>query len=54
MFTRDEVDALLNTSYRVRELAPSVGQGGRGRGVAIDFVRSTDGSVVVLPAVAVT
>ncbi|MHA7653796.1 hypothetical protein ACX9NE_17085 [Mycobacterium sp. ML4] len=53
MFTRGEVDALLNTSYRLRELAPSVSGGGRKSDVAIDIVRSADGSLVVLPATAV-
>lgn len=53
MFTRNEVDALLNTSYRLRELAPAVGEGSRKSDVAIDIVRSMDGSVVVLPATAV-
>lgn len=53
MFTRGEVDELLSTSYRLRELASSAGEGSRKSDVAIDIVRSADGSVVVLPARAV-
>lgn len=53
MFSRSEVDTLLSTSYRLRELASGVDDGDRKSDVAIEIVRSADGSVVVLPATAV-
>jgi hypothetical protein len=53
MFSRSEVDTLLSTSYRLRELASGVDDGARKSDVAIEIVRSADGSVVVLPATAV-
>lgn len=52
-FSPREVDTLLSTSYRLRELARDVDKGNPKSDVAIDIVRSADGSVVVLPAAAV-
>jgi hypothetical protein len=53
LFSRGEVDALLNTSYRLRDLARGVKDGNKKSDVAIEMVRSADGSLVVLPAAAV-
>lgn len=53
VFSRGEVDTLLGTSYRLRELASGVNGGGRNADTVIEIVRSADGSVVVLPATAV-
>jgi hypothetical protein len=52
-FSRGEVDALLANSYRLRELASNVVDSNRKSDVAIEMVRSADGSLVVLPAAAV-
>lgn len=50
VFTRGEVDHLLRTSYRLRDLGAGVDTRDRPSDVAIEMVRSTDGSVVVFPA----
>lgn len=50
MFTPGEVDALLRTSYRLRELGAGLDTTDRASDVAIEMVRETDGSIVVLPA----
>ena len=52
VFTKGEVDKLLHTSYRLRELGVGVETGGRPSDVAIEIARSADGSVVVFPALA--
>lgn len=53
MFSRGEVDTLLRTSHRLRELGQSVNVANPRSDVAIEMVRSVDGSLVVLPATAV-
>ncbi|WP_136246348.1 hypothetical protein [Mycobacterium intracellulare] len=53
MFTRSEVDTLLSTSYRLRELGNGLHEADQNSDVAIDIVRATDGSVMVLPATAI-
>lgn len=50
VFTRGEVDHLLRTSYRLRELGAGVDTRDQPSDVAIEMVRCTDGSVVVFPA----
>lgn len=50
VFTSGEVDQLLRTSYRLRQLGEGVQIGDRASDVAIEMVRSSDGSVVVMPA----
>jgi len=45
-----EVDDLLHSAYRLRALGERVEAGGHQPDVAIDILRSQDGSVVVLPA----
>lgn len=52
VFTASEVDTLLRTSYRLRELGEGVSADLRPSDVAIEIARSTDGSVVVFPAIA--
>jgi hypothetical protein len=52
VFTKREVDKLLRTSYRLRELGVGVETGARPCNVAIEIARSADGSVVVFPALA--
>lgn len=49
MFSAGEVDKLLETSHRLRTLGDRVEPEGQHPDVAIDIVRSPDGSVVVLP-----
>ncbi|WP_396908634.1 hypothetical protein [Mycolicibacterium sp.] len=50
VFSRGEVDQLLRTSYRLRELGAGVAAIDDKSDVAIEIVRDNDGSVVVLPA----
>ncbi|TGB44638.1 hypothetical protein [Mycolicibacterium peregrinum] len=50
VFSAAEVDKLLRTSQKLRELGNGVDVGGKASDVAIEIVRETDGSVVVLPA----
>ncbi|OHV00230.1 hypothetical protein [Mycobacterium talmoniae] len=50
MFTRGEVDKLLRTSYRLRELGDGIDAAARPSDVAIEMVREADGSILVLPA----
>lgn len=52
VFTPAEVDRLLNASYRLRELGDGVQLATEASDVAIDIVRSRDGSVIVFPAAA--
>ncbi|MFZ0831640.1 MAG: hypothetical protein WAM92_00880 [Mycobacterium sp.] len=52
VFTRAEVDKLLQTSYRLRQLADGVDSGDRAADVAIEIAQSSDESVVVFPATA--
>jgi hypothetical protein len=49
-FTSGEVDKLLDASYRLREFGNATGSSDEASDVAIEMVRSPDGSVVVLPA----
>ena len=50
VLTPGEVDDLLQSAYRLRALGERLEAGGPQPDVAIDIVRSGDGSVVVLPA----
>ncbi len=50
VFSAAEVDRLLRTSHKLRELGDGVGSEDRASDVAIEIVREADGSVVVLPA----
>ncbi|MFC7673227.1 hypothetical protein ACFQWH_09110 [Mycolicibacterium sp. GCM10028919] len=52
VFSSAEVDKLLDTSYRLRALGQRAEPEGRHPDVAIDIVRSNDGSLVVLPGYA--
>lgn len=51
-FTPGEVDKLLGTSYRLRELGNRVPSSDRPSDVAIEMLRSADGSLTVYPATA--
>lgn len=51
MFSAGEVDELLRASAQLRALGDGVGTYDRRDDVAIEMVRSADGSLVVLPAV---
>lgn len=50
LMTRGDVDHLLRASYRLRELGDGVDAAIRDTDVVIEIARSSDGSVVVLPA----
>ena len=50
LFTPSEVDKLLRTSYQLRELGEGIAPNAQASDVAIEMIRSGDGSVVVLPA----
>ncbi|WP_230594079.1 hypothetical protein [Rhodococcoides fascians] len=50
VFTSSQVDELLRTSRRVRELQDSVDNVGPQPDVAIEIARKSDGSLIVLPA----
>jgi hypothetical protein len=50
VFSRGEVDELLRTAYRLRELGDGIDTAEGPSDVAIEMVRAGDGSVVVLPA----
>ncbi|MFB6392250.1 hypothetical protein [Polymorphospora lycopeni] len=52
MFTPGEVDDLLKTAYRLRALGDGLNIGSHQADVAIEIERSSDGSLVVFPAVA--
>lgn len=52
VFKSSEVDKLLSTSYLLRELGDGVATSDRDCDVAIEIARTSDGSVVVLPALA--
>jgi hypothetical protein len=52
MFTRGEVDGLLQAAYRLRALGHDLDNGSDQGDVAIEIQRSGDGSLVVFPAVA--
>ncbi|MGG7102171.1 hypothetical protein [Rhodococcus sp. 24CO] len=52
VFKSSEVDKLLSTSYLLRELCDGVATSDRDCDVAIEIARTSDGSVVVLPALA--
>ena len=52
VFTAGDVDHLLRTSYRLRELGEGADVSSRQPDIAIEMARSTDGSVVVFPALA--
>ena len=53
MWTQGAVDDLLKVAYRLRALGDGVGSGAHQSDVAIEIERSSDGSLVVFPAVAV-
>jgi hypothetical protein len=53
MFTKGEVDGLLQAAYRLRALGDDLDPTGAQGDVAIEIERNTDGSLVVFPAVAV-
>ncbi len=53
MWTQGDVDHLLRVAYRLRALGDGVGGGAHQSDVAIEIERSSDGSLVVFPAVAV-
>lgn len=50
--TSGEVDRLLRTAYRINALGEGMSNDRLPTDVAIEIVRSNDGSVVVLPALA--
>ncbi|TXH28360.1 MAG: hypothetical protein E6R06_01145 [Mycobacterium sp.] len=50
VFSRGQVDELLRVAYRLRELSYGLRGAERTSDVAIEMVRASDGSVVVLPA----
>lgn len=50
VFSAAEVDKLLRTSHKLRELGDGVDTDGKSSDVAIEILRDSDGSVVVLPA----
>ncbi|WP_208641334.1 hypothetical protein [Micromonospora arborensis] len=52
MFTQGEVDDLLKAAYRLRALGDGLNVGHHRADVAIEIERSSDGSLVVFPAVA--
>lgn len=52
MFSSGEVDKLLNTTRRLRDLGQTVQIAGRQSEVTIDMVQEQDGSVIVFPAIA--
>ncbi|MBM0225214.1 MULTISPECIES: hypothetical protein [Micromonospora] len=52
MFTQGEVDDLLKAAYRLRALGDGLNVGIHQADVAIEIERSSDGSLVVFPAVA--
>lgn len=52
MFTQGEVDDLLKAVYRLRALGDGLNMGIHQADVAIEIERSSDGSLVVFPAVA--
>lgn len=52
MFTQGEVDDLLKAVYRLRALGDGLNMGIHQTDVAIEIERSSDGSLVVFPAVA--
>ncbi|MEU5566154.1 hypothetical protein [Micromonospora musae] len=52
MFTQGEVDDLLKAAYRLRALDDGLSVGTHQADVAIEIERSSDGSLVVFPAVA--
>ncbi|MFC8617831.1 hypothetical protein ACFT9M_15650 [Micromonospora purpureochromogenes] len=52
MFTQGEVDDLLKAAYRLRALGDGLDVGVHQADVAIEIERSSDGSLVVFPAVA--
>ncbi|QGN48437.1 hypothetical protein GKC29_17385 [Micromonospora sp. WMMC415] len=52
MFTQGEVDDLLKAAYRLRALGDGLNVGNHRPDVAIEIERSSDGSLVVFPAVA--
>lgn len=53
LFTQGEVDNLLLTVYRLRSLGNDLNVGIHQADVAIEIERSSDGSLVVFPAVAI-
>jgi hypothetical protein len=53
VYTPGEVDHLLRTSRRLRELGEGVDASGRQSDIAIEMARNADGSVVVFPALTV-
>jgi hypothetical protein len=48
--TRGQVDSLLDSSYRLRELGDSIGGAGRTSEVVIEIEKHSDGTLLVLPA----
>jgi len=52
MFTQGEVDNLLKAAYRLRALGDGLNMGIHQADVAIEIERSSDGSLLVFPAVA--
>ncbi|WP_338855262.1 hypothetical protein WDY80_11820 [Gordonia hongkongensis] len=52
VFSSGEVDKLLNTTRRLRDLGQTAQIAGRQSEVTIDMVQEKDGSVIVFPAVA--
>ncbi|MEU6077641.1 hypothetical protein [Micromonospora sp. NPDC047074] len=52
MFTQGEVDELLKAAYRLRDLGDGLNVGVHQADVSIEIERSSDGSLVVFPAVA--
>ena len=52
MFSSGEVDKLLNTTRRLRDLGQTVQIAGRQSEITIDMVQEKDGSVIVFPAIA--
>lgn len=53
VLTSREVEQLLQTAYRLRDLGDGLETTSSSADIAIDIARSADGSVVVFPAVAV-
>lgn len=52
VFTAGEVDTLLKSAYRLRELGDNLNAGSDQADVAIEIERHRDGSLVVFPAIA--
>lgn len=53
LMTRGDVDELMRSSYRLSRLGDGVDQRGRATDVVIEIAKNDDGSILVLPAVAI-